>query len=99
MLECWRWRAVNQARAQEQLRGEEREPSSQQRRSDYLSGREPGTRQDRLLLSAHQYTRGGGGEGGGGGLVACAPQIRIVVLTTFSGVEQYIVSRGGRLVA
>ena len=33
-------------------------------------------------------------------LVACAPQIRIVVLTTFSGVEQYIApGGGGRLVA
>ena len=60
----------------------EREPSSQQRRSDYLSGREPGTRQDRLLLTT---TSTGGG---GGVLVACAPQIRIVVLTTFSGVEE-----------
>ena len=83
-------RDVRQLRAEEQLRrGESQEASSHQRRSDYLSGREPGTRQDRLLPAT---TPGGGG--GGGGAVACAAQIRIATIDNFFHGRKNCIKRG-----
>ena len=62
--------------------------SSHQRRSDYLSGREPGTRQDKLLPA----TTPGGREGGGGlcGLDKDSKQL----LTTFFNVRKNSPERG-----